>query len=164
MVCYKDPNRDPVKDATATLLRRDLPLFRPEQALVGVQYTAHRKDEGKGAMYVVQNSSHWVWRGTGFTDGTQVPGILGYESDRRMSEYPGPTSDNYTILSRSLVTDALGRRDYANSSIYRAPSGAWVFATGSNHWNLGLGKPGVVDPRIERATANILNRFRNEPS
>ena len=63
-----------------------------------------------------------------------------------MSEYPAPTSDNYTILSRSLVTDAVGRRDYANSSIYRAPSGAWVFATGSNHWSLGLGQPGSDQP------------------
>ena len=53
---------------------------RPEQALVGVQYTAHVQNDGNGATYVVQNSSNWVYEGTGFTDGTSVPGILGYET------------------------------------------------------------------------------------
>jgi hypothetical protein len=43
--------------------------------------------------------------------------------------------------------------------IYKAPSKAWVFASGTNHWSYGLGKPGVSDARIQRATANILDRF-----
>ena len=159
MVCYKSASLDPVKDSTATVLWRDPPVNRPEQRLVGVQYTAHLKNEGAGAIYVVRNSSNWVWEGTGFSDGSQVSGILGYESDRLMSEYAAPTNVSYTILSRSPVVDAAGRNDYANSSIYQAPSGAWVFATGTNHWSYGLGKPGVTDTRIQRATANVFNRF-----
>jgi hypothetical protein len=110
-------------------------------------------------MYVVQNSSHWVWSDTGFTNGTEVPGILGYETDRHMAEYPAPAGTDYAILSGSPVVDAVGRIDRANTSIYQAPSGAWVFATGTNHWNFGLGKPGATDARIQRATANILARF-----
>lgn len=76
-----------------------------------------------------------------------------------MSEYPSPANTSYTLLSRSPVVDAVGRSDYSNSAIYQAPSGAWVFATGTNHWSLGLGESGVTDPRIQRATANVLDRF-----
>jgi hypothetical protein len=159
MVCYKDAARDPVKDNTATVLWRNPPANRPEQTLVGIQYTAQLQNEGQGAMYVVQNSSHWVWSGTRSTDGTKVPGILGYETDRLMSEYPSPAGTNYAILSRSPVVDTAGRSDIANTSVYRAPSGAWVFASGTNHWSYGLGKPGVTDARIQRATANVLARF-----
>ena len=159
MVCYKSAAEDPVKDETATVLWRDPPANRPEQTLVGIQYTAHLQDDGKGANYVVQNSSHWVWRDTGFTDGTEVPGILGYETDRHMSEYPSPAGTNYAILSGSPVVDATGRIDRSNTSIYQAPSGAWVFASGTNHWSFGLGKPGVTDARIQQATANVLARF-----
>ena len=52
-----------------------------------------------------------------------------------------------------------GRSDVQNSSIYQALSGAWVFATGSNYWSEGLGLPGSIDARIQRATANVLNRL-----
>src|SRR2546427_9772220 len=47
----------------------------------------------------------------------------------------------------------------ANSSIYQAPSGAWVFGAGTTSWSWGLDLDGLVDPRIQRITANLLNRF-----
>ena len=56
-------------------------------------------------------------------------------------------------------TDAEGKSDYAEGAIYRATSGSWVFSTGTHHWNWGLDKSGVTDPRIQRATANVLKRF-----
>jgi hypothetical protein len=159
MVCYKKATLDPVKDSTSTVLWRDPPVSRPEQSLVGVQYTAHLKDDGQGAMYVVRNSSNWVWNGTGLTDGAQIAGILGYETDRSMSQYDLPSNSSYTILADSPVVDAAGVNEVANTAVYQAPSGAWVFASGTNHWSFGLGKPGVTDARIQRATANILDRF-----
>jgi Fibronectin type III domain len=159
MICYKSADLDPVQDATATVLWRDPPVGRPEQSLVGVQYTAHLENDGQGAMYIVQNSSNWVWDGTGFADGSQVAGILGYESDRSMSEYQLPANRSYSVLAESPVVDAAGVRSVANTSIYQAPSGAWVFGSGTNHWSFGLGKTSVSDSRIQRATANILDRF-----
>jgi hypothetical protein len=159
MICYKRADLDPVKGAIATVRWRDPPVNRPEQSLVGVQYTANLKDNGKGAMFVVQNSSHWVWDGTGFADRSQVPGILGYETDRSMAEYPLPANRSYTVLAESPVVDAAGVMEVANTSLYQAPSGAWVFGSGTNHWSFGLGKEGVSDFRIQRATANILDRF-----
>lgn len=159
MVCYKNVKFDPVKGSTTTVLWRDPPVNRPEQTLVGVQYTAHLKNNGDGSLYIVENSDNWVWAGTHFSDGFPVPDVLGYETDRLMSEYPSPVSKSYTALSRSPVIAVGDIQESASSSIYQAPSGAWVFATGSNYWSYGLGKPGVTNPGIERATSNVLDRF-----
>jgi len=160
MVCYKNPTNDPVQGPTTTVRWREPLLGRPEQGIIGVQSTAQLPND-EPAAYVVENSSHWVYDGTGFVDGDQVSGIVGYEVDRQWSDYPTPKGSGYTILSHSPVTNEQGLSDYANSSIYRAPSGAWVFGAGTNHWNYALDKDGVVDPRIQKTTANILNRFIN---
>src|SRR5205823_5007832 len=110
--------------------------------------------------YVVNNSAHWVYAGTGFNDGDSVPGIVGYEIDRGFSEFPLPSYVNasYALLSHSPVVDWSGASDYANSSIYQAPSGAWVFAAGTIGWSWGLTRAGAADVRIQRTSANVLNR------
>src|SRR5437867_2154718 len=162
MVDYRDPAIDPVYGPTTTTLWRFPPVNRPEQTLRGIQYDAQVRNN---ADYVVTNSSHWVYAGTGFQDGDVVPGIVGYEVDSYMPSYPPPNSANLTLLSRSPFTDTRGVTDYANSSIYQAPSGAWVFSTGTLSWSWALdnvpGPPGhgLADSRIQRATANILNAF-----
>ena len=43
---------------------RDPVLNRPEQTLIGVQYTAETKNDAYYP-YVVTNSSNWVYAGTG---------------------------------------------------------------------------------------------------
>jgi uncharacterized membrane protein len=173
IACYKDEARDPNPDPTLkTVLWRDPPLNRPEQQLVGVQYTSMPPyNNNFYAPYVVTNSSNWVYAGTGFQDGNSAPALVGYEADRLFSEYPGPNAvpGTYTLLSHSPYQSVQGP-DYGNSSIYQAPSGAWVFSSGSMNWNWGLDSyadgidhgwfpAGVVDTRIQKATANILDRF-----
>src|SRR4029077_7470698 len=51
--------------------------------------------------------------------------------------------------------------DYANSSIYQAPSGAWVFSSGTIAWSRGLDSfwYGRADPRIQQTTRNLLDSF-----
>src|SRR5439155_8980690 len=108
------------------------------------------------------NSDHWAYAGTGLRDGDELPGLVGYESDRVMNEYPGPVNTDWTVLSESPVHTDEGIWDVANSSIYRAESGAWVFATGTLQWSWGLddfGRQGFVDRRIQRVTANVLDRL-----
>jgi hypothetical protein len=54
--------------------------------------------------------------------------------------------------------------DYANSSLYQAPSKAWVFATGTMSWSWALDNTWTsaqTDPRIQQTTATILNAFVN---
>ncbi len=162
MVCYRDPTIDPVSDPNLkTSLWRDPPVSRPEQALIGVQYSGNPPYSGGGfATHVVTNSGNWVYADTGFMDGDGVPGIVGYEADRYFSEYAGPNalSGTYKLLSRSPYPG-----DYSNSSIYQAPSGAWVFASGTIDWSWALDSYSVgstfLDARIQQSTANILDRF-----
>ena len=164
IVCYKDAAIDPVQGPTTTVEFRDPPVNRPEQTLEGVQFTSSIAFGGT-VPYVVTNSSSWVYAGTGLQDGDSVPGVVGYEMDRLMSNYAGPTTSNQTLLSHSPFMNTGGLSDYANSSIYQAPSGAWVFAAGTISWSRGLENifPGDqgADPRIQQTTANVLNAFLN---
>ncbi|HXN56980.1 MAG TPA: N,N-dimethylformamidase beta subunit family domain-containing protein, partial [Candidatus Angelobacter sp.] len=106
----------------------------------------------------------WVYANTGFKDGDHVTGLLGYEMDRYMPTYVTPASTGRTLLSQSPYTNDGGAADSANSSIYQAPSGAWVFASGTTYWTQALdsfnSNPGP-DARIQQTTANILNAFIN---
>jgi len=159
MVCYKEASRDPVQDSTTTVEWRGPLLNRSEQGLVGVQQTAVVENY-LNTPYIVKNSSSWVYNGTGFADGDEVPGLVGYEADRYFSEYSQPPGNDYTLLSQSpLVRNESDIVDCSNSSIYKAPSGAWVFASGTMQWSWGLDMSGVVDSRIQQTTANILNTF-----
>src|SRR5437879_506392 len=166
LVCYRFANLDPITDPSLkTVLWRDPVLNRPEQTLIGVQFTNQVPKTIEGVPYVVTNSGHWVYAGTGFRDGDSVPGLVGYEADRLFNQYPLPNavSGTYTLLSNSPFIDT---PDYSNSSVYQAPSGAWVFGAGTFNWSLGLDPAGLfgdgrnrVDPRIQQTTANILNAF-----
>jgi hypothetical protein len=159
LVCYKDPSIDPVQGSTTTVQWRDPLLNRPEQALMGVQFSD--ENGSQNFPYVVTNSSSWVYGNTGFTDGSSVPGIVGYEWDRFDSNYapPSAVAGSWTLLGNSPTVTDTGSADSSNSSIYQAQSGAWVFATGTMSWSSGLNASGLADPRIQQATTNVLNRF-----
>src|SRR5205823_360440 len=105
---------------------------------------------------------------TGLDDGATVPKIDGYEMDRFMPEYPRPTAISQTLLTHSPFINAVGVADYANSSIYQAPSGAWVFGAGTISWSQALDNEdsvvyysslNIVSPAIQAMTANIMNAF-----
>jgi hypothetical protein len=161
LVCYKDPGIDPVQGSTTTVQWRDPLLNRPEQALMGVQFSD--ENGSQNFPYVVTNSSSWVYGNTGFTDGSSVQGIVGYEWDRYDSNYPPPpaVAGSWTLLGNSATVTDVGSADSSNSSIYQALSGAWVFASGTMSWSSGLSASGLADARIQQATTNVLNRFIN---
>src|SRR2546428_8955150 len=82
-----------------------------------------------------------------------------------MPNSPSPKYVNQPLLSQLPITTPEGVTIYLSSSIYQAPSGAWVFASGTMSWSWALDDvPGPyahfrVDPRIQGTTANILNAF-----
>ena len=176
VVCYKNSALDPVKGAATTSRFRDAPLKRAEQALVGVQFTnvIYGSSGGQYQPFVVTNPTNWVYRGSGFRSGDTVAGIVGYETDRVVAGYPMPTArkGTYETLSRSKYATSPGgddakrssdNTDFSESTIYQAPSGAWVFAAGTIGWSRGLDNWNDInyaDRRLQRTTANILNRFR----
>jgi hypothetical protein len=167
LVSYKTsdtPNStDPITASyprlTTDRWRNPLPN-RPEQSLMGVMYSSQ---VGRGwdsnVSNLIINSSQPIYARTGFADGSNVAGIVGYEADRWFPEYPSPSHQSYTLLSRSPYTDIDGSRDYSNSVIYQALNGSWVFATGTMGWNYALGRPGLLDVGIQQTTMNVLNLF-----
>jgi len=120
LVCYKDASLDPVQGSTTTTLWRDPLLKRPEQTLMGVQFSD--ENGSQNYPYVVINSSNWVYQNTGVTDGSSVPGIVGYEWDRYDSNYPSPraVAGTWTLLGKSPTITDSDTADYINSSMYQA--------------------------------------------
>jgi hypothetical protein len=181
MVGYKDLSDDPtssggpdpmwnVNNSVLTTLWRDPQVNRPEEQMMGVMFggevsNSSPDSEVPGTInydMVIQNASNWVYEGTGWTDGTQVPALVGYEYDHFFNDSQTPA--NITVLSNTPLTNSeTGQPDTANSTIYTAPSGAMVFAAGTIQWDWALdsfgGGPAYVNAGVQRTTANILARF-----
>jgi hypothetical protein len=158
MTCYKDSEVDPIEDPTRKTVKfRD--VGRAEQSLIGIQYSTWNPRPEANTPYVVTNSEHWIYSGTGLRDGDRIPGIVGYEVDSLMPEYSQARGSGFTLISKSPYRDADGHTREVNSSIYQAPSGALVFAAGTMSWSWALDRAGYVDARIQQTTANILDRF-----
>ncbi len=167
-VGYKDfatstaaPGPDPmwnVNNPIVTARWRDNPVNLPENALIGVMY---QDQVNQNYAYVVQNASNWVYAGTGFVNGSSVPGIVGYEYDKVWNN--GSTPAGLTVLSNSPVVGCCegSGSSVSNSSLYTAASGARVFGSGTIQWSWGLDNysANYVNAGIQRATANILNNF-----
>jgi hypothetical protein len=162
MVGYKQRfAEDPlfgVNDALVTARWRDPPVNRPEEKLLGVMTDWFQVN----ADLVVDDASHWIFAGTGLNTGDRIAGLVGFEADRIFGNGP----DNLTRLCHSPVADADGRTGFADMTIYRARSGALVFATGSIQfaWGLddgdGTSNPALVNPAAQQMTRNLFARFR----
>jgi hypothetical protein len=161
IVSYKNAAIDPVQGELVTVRWRDAALGKPEQRLLGAQYTPSFDEDDPYFPYVVRDSSHWAFAGTGVTDGTTIPGVIGYEVDRI---HPGVATPDavpgtYTMLSQSPFVSSLEGLSLAHSTMYQNTSGAWVFDAGTIGWSWGLAKGNVIDARIQRITINVFARF-----
>jgi hypothetical protein len=166
MTCYKmRPQTDPLAgDAVLRTGRyRDAPINRDEEALVGTMY---EEQVLFGQAWVVQGASSFVYEGTGFRDGDQVPGLVGYEYDRRFeNDTPGAA----TVVATSPVVDIFNRPGASDAVVYRAPSGALVFGAGSIYFPLGVDDfatgpwRGKRDARMERMVANLFKSALDLP-
>ncbi|MBS2966040.1 hypothetical protein KGA66_23550 [Actinocrinis puniceicyclus] len=161
MTCWKsDP--DPQADASGpTCLWRTIDPHgaHAEQSLIGVQYNGIPKAE---MPLVVSGADHWFWAGTGVVDGETIPRIVGGEADGFDAGAPKPKAARHTMLSASHFM-AQGGSNWPriqHTSLYETPRGALVFGAATFNWSLGLNRPGYVDARIQRATANLFSRLR----
>lgn len=156
------PSGDP--DRVLTCRRRKGPgrpaLWRehgaPEQLVLGIQ---HGGPVPSPAPLVVRNAGHWLWEATGAREGDELPGLVAGEADRYFPRTPLPPHDSRVLLAHSPYRDAAGTRRYQETSLYQAPSGAWVFAAGTLAWTAALARPGHVHPVVRRATANLFDRI-----
>jgi hypothetical protein len=168
VVGYKDFKPDPVKDpALRTIRWRD--LGRPEQELAGVQFPTDGYMDWGGQPFVPIRTDTWVYAGTGLHDGVAVPGeLVGYEIDGFDPSYPAPDAVWRVLLGRSPFVNFQGEGGFIhNTSLYKARSGALVFATGSMDWAWALSPGGSSDgtvnnvrPALQRVVMNVLDRMQ----
>jgi hypothetical protein len=135
-------------------------LGQPEQALIGVQYNGI---VGTPCPLVVRGADHWFWAGTGVADDDRIPGVVGGEADGLDPALPRPPTTADTLLSASPYRTREGRPLVQNTHLYETPQGGVVFASGTLNWTMALNRPGHRDERIERATANLLDRITGRP-
>ncbi len=163
-IAYKSRTEDPLRTtepAEVTVDWRDPPLNRPEASLVGQQYECNPVR----AAGVVVDAGSWILDGTGLRDGDHLEGLVGTEYDRVQAVSGAPA--NVEILFHSPLTCG-GRRSFADVTYYSAPSGAGVFATGSNWWisklNLACAEKPCVHDAVARMTDNVLEAFGRGPA
>ncbi|KNB49257.1 N,N-dimethylformamidase beta subunit family domain-containing protein [Streptomyces caatingaensis] len=128
----------------------------PEQQLLGIQYAGRVPAP---APLVVRNARHWLWEGTGAAEGEELPGLVAGAADRYHPRTALPAHTERVLLAHSPYRDAKGARRHQETSLYRAPSGALVFAAGTSAWAPALDRAGHTDARIQRATANLLDHI-----
>jgi hypothetical protein len=133
---------------------RDLGM--PEARFIGVEYGYYPVNGD----IVIDNDTTWVTAGTGLTRGAHLSGLLGYEVDRMDASSPPGTRR----IGHSYVPS---KRAYSDMTVYRASSGALVFATGSMQWSWGLDdygapgfRPSLLSHAAQQITRNVLDRFR----
>ncbi len=162
-VCWKKraDAEDPLRGTPLETTKWRLPpVSQPENALIGVMFTAWTKQPP--LPWIVVGASAWPYDGTGVKDGDRIDGIVGYETDGIVDN--GETPPGLVQLAGSPVTDVSGEARTQVAAVRDAPGGAFVFAAGTIEWSWGLGKPGTVDPRVQRITENVFRRAGLEPS
>lgn len=109
------------------------------------------------APYRVMDASHWVFEGTGLTNGDlfgertlheRIPGgASGHETDKRSASSPANTQ----LLAKGINPD-----DGGAEMVYHEPAGGGaLFSVGSITWVAAL----LADERVSRITRNVIERF-----
>ncbi len=143
---------------------RESPKSRPENSLTGTFYECNPVNVDG----VVADASSWVFEGTGLHDGDHVQLLVGTEYDRVQPDVAG-TPSNIEVLMHSPLRCG-GHGSYSDAAYYTTPSGAGVFASGTNAWVCKLfsgcpaDRPFLPNPVIQRITENVLRVFAAGPA
>jgi hypothetical protein len=166
-VNYRVARDDPYygKDnSQVTTSWRDPPDPRPESSMIGDYYECNPVD----ASMVIAEADSWIFAGTGWKNGDQLPHVVGNEYDRVTPEAPTPS--DIEVVAHSPVV-CRGHKSYSDMTYYTAASGAGVFATGTFGWEPLLGPPCPQDPKAtpvdcaaRQAMANVLQVFQAGPA
>jgi hypothetical protein len=165
-VVYKSASEDPlygIDNSHVTTRFRDSPVQDPESELIGQQSDCGSVE----ADMVITDASHWVFAGTGLTDGSVLPMMVGYETDR-VDHYPHPA--NVQVLADSPFL-CRGHPWNSNMTYYPATSGGGVFSTGTITWLCVLttsckhvtGNEGNQSV-VRQITENVLTAFSKGPA
>jgi hypothetical protein len=154
---------------------------RPENQLLGQMYIGDNDLENFPLQVSASEGRNRVWRYT--TAASQAAGaemnigsnIVGWEWDARVANGLEPAG--VSTVASSSVEGNLVQNSGASympgpatqmSTIYKAASGATVFATGTNNWWRGLATNvegvGEPDSRVQQALVNVLSDTGSAPT
>ncbi|MDB4948348.1 MAG: hemolysin [Gemmatimonadetes bacterium] len=158
--CFKyDPDPDAASPEVAT--RRFRSLGKPENAVYGIMFDRVAEADGR-PLYVADSTAGPEARqflaAAGLQPGDSIPDTLAGEGDEIMGN--GRTPANLQVLFKSpfLPRGGTGPAGFYYTTFFIAPSGAGVFASGSNEYARALddwfGSP--ADARLQRLTHAVL--------
>src|SRR5579884_2624369 len=163
-----DPEPNP---ALKTAMFRELVPPRYECELIGIQHQGVGLNWQPGD-YTVEPSaftSPWL-AGTGFRPGDVLRGLVSVESDTIPGNETAASSCGHALtvfFHRQRGSDKDGNAD---ATVYTAPSGAHVFASGSHQFSWGLTDlpwdpeqgHGLSDARLQRFVTNMFDALTGD--
>jgi hypothetical protein len=166
-VDYRDSAADPLA-ATGPALEvtgntwSDPPASWSEVPFTGENYTGYVRAGDAPVPYVVYDGSSWLFKGTGLTSGSGIPGLLTSDFDQVQ---PGVSPANVQILAHSPMPIGEVQTNVSDpasdTSYYTDPkSGAGVFDSGTVTWIPDLSSSSVVNVM----TGNLLALFGAGPT
>lgn len=164
VTCYKSAALDPVKNSPQTTVRwRDQPYPRPENTITGQLYDAY---PASGALKI-RDPDFFLFEGTGVTEGSTFPGLIGPETDRY---YDLPTTPRPLQIPALSEFKSHGKTTWSTVTYYTTSSGAGVFTTGTMGWVRSLprtskikGIPDETTAFAKQVTINVFKQMAQGP-
>jgi hypothetical protein len=121
-----------------------------------------------GADWICAREKHWIFAGTGMKNGDGIAGLVGWEWHGEPADIRG-----LEVVARGAVKDGNNKKQGTyTATIYPGPRNNFVFNAATIWWADGLSappgyqhpsaygaRPNGPDTRVQRITANLLNRF-----
>lgn len=140
IVCYKSAAADPLSgtdNALVTVRWRQAPVRRPENAIIGIMFEDYANAPAAYPWRVNPATSSPLLTSTHLQPGQSYGcNLVGNEWDTVYDNGFSPAG--LTILGSSPVVSLTGQHETASTAYYVAPSGAFVFASGSIYWGYAL--------------------------
>jgi len=139
----------------------------PNPALLMGARTTHPANGG--AAWTCIREKRWIFEGTGLKNGDSTSDLVGWEYHGMPADIPG-----LEIIARGPVfSNGKHQKVEYTATVHPGPKGNIVFNAATIWWSDGLSAPpgyktpsahGATpkgpDARVQRMTANVLNRFR----
>ena len=170
ITCFKsaaDPEATRVEETTTQF--RAAPLNRPENGLYGIM-TMRLVKSGMTPSLVISDTgvgpeAQQFLTEAGLQPRDSLPGVIAVEGDEVVAN--GHTPTDLQLLFRSPITSNDGRTYFYSGTFFIAPSGAGVFASGSNEYGRDLDSlfpPLPANGSVSRLTKAVLDWMVNRPN
>ncbi len=180
VVDYRDATEDPLNGKGNPLqvtgnIWASPPADWSEVGFVGENYVGFVEPGNAPVPFVVVDASAWIFKGTGLTDGSSVPGVIATDLDE-FDPYDYPT--NIEILGHSPVPLKIAISDqgdsqgflYSDMTYWSDPtSHAGIFDSGTTNWipamaPCSLAARSCSAPIVGEITGNLLALFGKGPA